>query len=223
MAILKRAGGALFAVAAVAAAVGLSTAPAMASTTLTVKVTNGGTITATAKTTVLSETVKGVPINVTCSTKGKTPASVSSGPVKTGTYKGATPVKVGTVTKLSFNNCEGPLGGVTNKPESYPYSISVDSATNSKGETDGIIGPVKVAVSMTGCTFLVTGEATGYFDNANHTLVVTPKLPVKALTAAKPLTVSDVDGCDGIIVNGQHPTYTGTYSINLKVSVNSTS
>jgi hypothetical protein len=223
MAILKRAGGALFAVAAVAAAVGLSTAPAMASTTLTAKVSGGGTITATAKTTVLGEKVDGVNVNVTCSTKGKTAASVSSGPVKSGTYKGASPLKVGTASKLAFNNCTGLLGKVTNKPESLPYNISVDSTTNSKGETDGIIGPVKVAVSMKDCSFMVTGSAPGYFDNSNHTLVVTNKLPVKPLESAQ-LTISGVKKgtCAGLIADGQHPTYTGTYSINLKISIKST-
>jgi hypothetical protein len=217
MAIIKRAGGVLFAVAAVAAAVGLSAAPAMASTTLTAKVSGGGSIIATAKKTTLSDNGA----NVTCVSTKKKAASVASGTVKSGTYKGAAPLKVGTTTKLAFNNCTGPLGGVTTKPESYPYLIKVDSKTNSKGITDGIIGPVKVEVSMTACSFEVTGDAPGYFDNANHTLVVTNKLTVKPLSKAQ-LTVADVSGCAGIVKNGQHPTYVGTYSINKKISIKST-
>jgi hypothetical protein len=216
MAVMKRAGGVLFAAAAVAAAVGISAAPAMASTTLTAKVTGGGTITASAKTTTLSDNG----VNVTCVTKGKTDASVATGSVKTGTDKGASPLKIGTTSKLSFNNCTGPLGAVTNKVVTNP-TIEVDSATNSKGETDGIMAGVKVDVSMTACSFVVTGSAPGYFDNANHTLVMTTKLPVKALNSAE-LTVSGVSGCAGIVVNGQHPTYTGTYSINLKISISVT-
>jgi hypothetical protein len=213
MAINRRAGGVVVAIAGVAAAVGLSAAPAMASTTLTATVTGGGTITASAKSTVLTDG----PAKVTCSTSGKTDASVATGSVKSGTYKGASPLKIGSTSKLSFNNCTGPLGTVTNKVVTTP-TIQVDSATNSKGETDGIMAGVKVDVSMTGCSFVVTGSAPGYFDNSNHTLVMATKLPVKALNSAK-LTVSGVSGCAGIVVNGQHPTFTGTYSINLKISI----
>jgi hypothetical protein len=219
MAITRRVGGALAAAAAVVAVVGLSATPAMAATTLTAKVTSGGSITATAKTTTLADG----PVSVKCSTKGKTAASVASGTVKTGTYKGASPLKVGTTTKLAFNNCTGPLGTVKTTPESYPYFISVDSTTSSKGITDGIIGPVKVKVSMLDCSFTVTGSAPGYFDNANHTLVVTSKLPVKALNKAQ-LTVSGVPKgeCAGLVKDGQHPSYTSTYTINKKISIKST-
>jgi hypothetical protein len=216
MAITKRAGGVLFAVAAGAAAVGLSVAPAMASTTLTAKVTGGGSITAKASKTVLSDNG----VNVTCTSTKKVTASVATGTVKTGTYKGASPLKVGTTTKLTFKNCASPVGAVTTTPESYPYLIKVDSKTTSKGKTDGIIGPVKVKVSIpkVGCSFTVTGTTPGYFDNANHTLVVTNKLPVKALSKAQ-LTISGVKGCLGVVNNGNHPTYTGTYSINRKISI----
>jgi hypothetical protein len=221
MAITRRVGGALAAAAAVVAVVGLSATPAMAATTLTAKVTGGGSITATASKTVLTNGSGASKVNVTCSSSKKAAASVASGTVKTGTYKGASPLKVGTTTKLSFNNCIGPLGPVKTTPESFPYFISVDSTTSSKGITDGIIGPVKVKVTMTLCSFTVTGSAPGYFDNANHTLVVTSKLPVKALSKAQ-LTVSGVSGCAGVVKNGQHPTYTSTYKINRKISIKST-
>jgi hypothetical protein len=42
--------------------------------------------------------------------------------------------------------------------------------------------------------------------------------PVKPLSKAQ-LTISGVSGCFGIIVNGQHPSYTGTYSISKKISI----
>jgi hypothetical protein len=143
---------------------------------------------------------------------------LATGTVKTGTYKGASPLKVGTTTKLKFSNCTGPLGTVTTKPESYPYLIKVDSKTTSKGITDGIIGPVKVFVSMTGCSFTVTGSAPGYFDNANHTLVVTSNVN-GALNKAQLTVAHGVSGGAGLVKAGQHPTYTGTYSINKKITI----
>jgi hypothetical protein len=215
MAIGKRVVGLLTTTTAVAAVVvGLGAAPAMASTTLTAKVTGGGTYTAETPKTVLSDNG----VSVTCSTKGKTAASTASGSIPTGKHSGKSSVKVGTAVKLSFNNCSGPLGKVTTKVESAPYTVSVDSKTNNKGETDGLISGVKVAVTMTGCAFTVTGSAPGYYTNGKHTLTMTSKLPSKALTSAK-LTVSGVKGCAGLVKNGNHPTYTGTYTLSRKGTV----
>jgi hypothetical protein len=211
MAIWKRAGGAICGAIAAAAVVGLSIAPAMAmpATSLRAKVTGGGSITATAGTTTLTDGA----VKVTCS------SSKATGSIKNGTHSGAEP-KVGTTTKLSFTHCENALTGpVSNKPSGYPYSISVDSKTKS-GDTAGIIGPVTVAVSTTDCTFTVTGSAPGYYSNSKHELVVTPKLPkgLKASKTAK-LTISKVDGCAGIVKNGQHPTFSTTYRVSRHVKI----
>jgi hypothetical protein len=223
MAITKRVSAVLATAAAAVAVIGLSATPAMASTTLTAKVSNGGSLTATAKLT----TLKDGSAEVTCGST-KSTGSTSSGVVKTGTYKGASPLKVGTTSKLTFKGCTGPLGAVKTKVETVKngYEISVDSTTSSKGITAGIIGPVKVAVSMLDCSFVVTGSAPGYFDNANHTLVVSPTLPkgVKALTKAQ-LTISGVPAneCAGLVKNGQHPSYSAVYALSLKkISIKST-
>jgi hypothetical protein len=227
MARVKRAGSGLLviaaataaATAAAAAAFSLSAAPAMAATTLTAKVSGGGSITATASKAVLTAVSNGA--TITCTSAKKTNASVASATVKTGSYEGSSPLKVGTTSKLSVNRCTGFLGEVRFDPKTLPYSIKIDSTTSSKGITDGIIGPIKVAVSMTACSFTMTGTAPGYFDNANHTLVVTPKLLVKPLSTAQ-LTVSGVIGCEGVFSNGGHVTYAATYSIDKKISIKAT-
>jgi hypothetical protein len=217
MTIGKRALGVLSTAAAAAAVIGLSAAPAMASasaTTLTAKVSGGGSYTATTAKTVLSDNG----VNVTCTTKRKTAASTGSGKIPNGTDKGKAPVKVGTVAKLAFNNCAGPLGKVSTTIKSTPYTVSVDSKTNSKGQTDGMISGVKVAVKMTGCSFLVTGSAPGYYTNGKHSLTMTSKLPTKALVKAQ-LTVSGVSGCLGLVKNGDHPSYVGTYTLSRKGTI----
>ncbi len=224
MTIRKRAGSVLFAAAAAAAVVSLSAGSALAATTLKVKVSGGGSYSSSAKTTVLSD--KGV--NVTCTTKGKTPSSTASGKIANGTHKGAAPVKVGTAAKLTFNNCSNPLTGkVKNKVEGTPYSVSANSKTNSKGQTDAIISGIKVAVSTTGCSFTVTGSTAGYYTNSKHTLtMITPTkkhpLPVKPIKSAQ-LTVKNVSAgnCGGLVHNGDHPSYTATYSLNKKISIKS--
>ncbi len=188
----KRAGSVLFTAAAAAAVVGLSAGSALAATTLTVKVSGGGNYSASAKTTVLTD--HGV--SVTCASTHSKASSTASGKIASGSTRKASPVKVGTAAKLSFNNCSGPLGAVKTTVKSTPYAVSVDSKTNSKGQTDGIISGIKVAVSMTGCSFNVSGTTAGYYTNSKHTLTMTTKskLPVKPLSNAQ-LTVSGVNGC----------------------------
>ncbi len=218
MAITKRVSGALATAAAAIALIGLSATPAMASTTLTATVKGGGSITAVASKTVLSNGTGAKKVSVTCATKGKTDASKASGSITNGTHKGASPLAVGTTTALSFGNCTGPVGTVTTKVETSKFKISVDSKTTGSGDTDGIVGPVTVKVSMTGCSFIVKGSAPGYYDNANHTLHVTASLPTKALSSAQ-LTVSGVSGCFGLVANGDHPSYTSTYTVSRKITI----
>jgi hypothetical protein len=221
MTITKRAGSVLFAGAAAAAMVALTASSALAATTLTVKVTGGGNYNGAANKTVLTDGTGATAVSVTCVTKGKSKASTASGKINNGTHKGAAPVVVGTAAKLSFNNCPGPLGQVTTKIHKTPYKISVDSKTNSKGQTDGIISGINVSVKNAACAFTVTGSSPGYYTNKTHTLTMTPKLPIKPLVKAQ-LTISGVNsGCLGVIKNGQHPTFTSTYSLSLKTTIKS--
>ena len=217
MTIGKRAGALIGTLATTAAVVALSTAPALASTPLTVKISGGGKFTATASTTTLSD--KGT--NVTCKTKGKTPASSASGNIPSGTKTGNSPVKVGTTSNLKFNNCASIAGTVTTKVESEPYFVAIDSKTNSKGQTAGFIGGIKVQVKTFACTFLVTGSAPGYYTNSKHTLTMTPKLPVKVTTKAQ-LTVSKVQGCLTLVHNGDHPTFSSVFTLSRKGVIKST-
>lgn len=221
MTIRKRTGSLLLAtVATTAAVVGLCAASALASplsgTRLTVKVSGGGKFTAKANKTVLSN--RGV--NVDCVTRGKTHASSASGDIPSGTHKGISPVKVGTASNLKFNNCSGPLGKVTTRIMAEPYKVFVDSKTNSKGKTDGFISGVKVHVSMTGCSFNVTGSAPGFYTNGKHTLTMTSNLPVKATTKAQ-LTIHNVSGCLGIVHNNDHPRFSSVFTLSRKGTIHS--
>jgi|SRR5215472_5369047 len=205
MGIRKRAGGALFVAAAAAASIGLTAVTALAATTLTVKVSGSsstGAYTAKSGKTVLTDNG----VSVTCT------SSKASGVLKNGTHKTTSPVTIGTVAKLSFSGCTGPLGAVTTKVNNLPYKLKVDSKTNSSGQTDGFISGTNVAVSMTGCSLTVTGSAPGFYTNSKHTLTMTPKLPIKPLNTAR-LTISNVVGCAGIIMNGDHPTYKAVYTV----------
>jgi hypothetical protein len=218
MSIRKRAGSVLFTAAAAAAVVGMSVGTALAATHLTVKVSHGGRYTATASTTNLADG----PITVTCSTIGKTPSSKGSGSLS-GTHRGKAPVSLGKVRGLVFNNCTGLGAEVTTKVMKEP-TLNADSRTNGKGDTDAVITGVDVNVSMTDCSFTVTGSAPGYYSNKSHTLTMTSgKLPVKGAPRAR-LTISNVPSgeCAGAVSNGQHPTYNASYKVNRKITIKST-
>jgi hypothetical protein len=219
MTMRKRAGSVLFTAAAAAAVLGMSVGPALASTTLTVKVSHGGSYTGAAKTTTLTDNTQSAgPQKVTCSTVGSTPSSKATGKLSSGTYHGKAnkAVALGAVSKLVYNNCTGPLGPVTNTVSGKP-ELNADSKTNSKGQTAAIITGVNVNVSMTGCSFKVTGSAPGYYTNKTHTLTMTPKLPkgLKPLVKAQ-LTISGITGNCVVINNNDHPTYSASYVISLK-------
>jgi hypothetical protein len=209
MTIRKRAGSVLFLAAAAAAVVGMSVGPALAATSLTVKVSGGGSYSATAKgETVLADGS----VHVKCK------ASKGSGKIANGTHHGTAPVTVGTVAKLSFSRCSGPLGGVSTKVHGTP-ELRADSKT-SKGKTDAIITGVNVSVKTGSCSFKVNGTAPGYYTNGKHTLTMTTHLPVKPATKAS-LTISHVSQCLGVVTNGQHPTYSAIYKVNKNVSIKS--
>ncbi len=220
MTLIKRASNLLLLAATAGAVVGLSAAPAMAATTLKVKVTNGGSYTATSSKTVFTDKT----VSVTCSTVGSTPASKGTGKVPTATTTATSPVKIGTVATLAFNNCTSPLTGkVTTTTKALPYSLKIDSKTNSTGQTDGIITGVDANVKTTGCSFTVKGSSPGFYTNSTHklTLTTTSKLPIKPLNSAR-LTVSNVVGCAGLVVNGDHPTFKATYTVSRAIVIKST-
>src|SRR5690242_21719429 len=115
MGLRKHAGGALIVVAAAAAAIGLGATTALAtSASLTVKVTGGGSYTASSSNTTLSDNG----VSVTCT------SSKASGTIPTKTYTNATtPVTVGTSAKLSVSGCTGPLAAVTVNVHQLAYDV----------------------------------------------------------------------------------------------------
>ncbi len=157
-------------------------------------------------------------INVTCSSSSTTKASTATGSIPTAKTTGTSLVSIGTVAALKLSNCTGPFGAVTITVNNLPYSVAVDSKTNSARQTDVVITGVNTSVSMKGCSFTVTGSAPGFYTNSNHTLTLTPTLPTKPLNSAR-LTISGVNGCASLVNNGDHPTYKGTYKVSRAIVI----
>jgi len=214
MTMRKRVGSILFTVAAAGAIASLSIGPALASTSLTVKVSGGGSYSAKAGMTVLSDNG----VNVTCK------SSKAAGKIASGKHHGAAPLKVGTTKTLSFSSCTSAGGTPAFTYHKLPYSVMANGKTVS-GETAAIIKGTDVGVTLKGigCSFTVTGNASGYYSNTKHTLYITPRVPKKLHPVQKAqLTISNESGnCLGAVTNGQHPTFTGTYKVNRKIKITS--
>jgi hypothetical protein len=183
--------------AAVAAGLGFSVAPAMASPSATWTSTPGGAYTAAST----AVTLKDGLVSMTCT------GSSAAGVLKSGS--GITS-PVGTITSLGYSGCTGPLGAVTVVTSGFPYQINAVSYAS--GTTQGNVSGVSAKVSMTGCSFTVTGSAPGNFVNSTHTL---------NLTAGTGLTVSGVSGCLGLVKNGDKPTYVASYKLNIAETLTS--
>lgn len=119
---------------------------AYASTSLTVKVSNGGDYSATARSVTLTDTSFGN-VTWTCSTVKSKPASRINGRLTSGTHTGNAPVMIGAFSGWAFNNCDGPGGPFAKfKLRSLPYNIAADSTTSGSGKTDLIISGINAFI-----------------------------------------------------------------------------
>ena len=194
--------------------------PALAATNLTVKVTGAGTFNASAQTV----TLEAGSVGFICSPLSSLPGSTAVISVSGHPAHGEAPLMIGTVTGLEFSNCTGPLGSVSIVAVGDAYDFNVNSVTNHAGKTDVTIGNVDLSVSMTGCTFTVTGNALAAYDNLTITADVGHK-PPRPLTPAV-LTISNVTGpdCTGVASNGERVKYEGLYMLlNSELGIHSTS
>lgn len=192
----------LFTGIAAAATIGATAGVALA-VAITFTITPGGAITATAGTTTLKDTNTGSVLACTSST--------SSGTLKSGS--GVSGSNIGSITKLSFSNCTGPLGltfTVTNS--AFPWTLSGTSYNAGTGTTTGFINGIKSKLSGPSCTANVggttatsKGKVKVTYKNSTHKLSV--------LATGGNLHVWGVVGCAGLINTGDATQFTGVYTV----------
>jgi hypothetical protein len=108
----------------------------------------------------------------------------------------------GSTTGVKFNNCTGPGGftfTVTQNGTWLLQGITYDPAT---GVTVGRITNVNARLRGPFCSATVTGFVNATYTNSTK----------KIQTTTSSLTIGSVSGCLGLISNGQHPTFNGTYT-----------
>ena len=192
----------LFTGGATALAVGASAGVALA-VAITFSISPGGAITAKAGTTKLHDVNTNQ--NLQCT------SSSSSGTLKKG--HGISGTNLGSITKLSFSGCTGPLGltfTVTNS--GFPWTLHGTAFNATSGVTTGNITGIKSKLTGTGCSATVGGATAGSagkvkvtYTNSTHKL--------KVLATGGNLHVFNVNGCAGLINNGDATQFTGTYVV----------
>jgi hypothetical protein len=200
----------LFTGVATAAAIGASAGVALA-VAITFTISPGGAITANAGTTTLKDTNTGSVLTCTSST--------SSGTLKSGS--GVSGTNLGSITKLSFSNCTGPLGltfTVTNS--GFPWTLSGTSYNAGTGTTTGFINHIKSKLTGPSCSANVGGTTATAFGKVKVTYKnSTGKLSV--LATGGNLHVWAVSGCAGLINTGDATQFTGVYTVTPKQTITS--
>ena len=131
-----------------AAVIGITAGVALAATAITFSITPGGAITASAGVTKLKDTNTGSVLS--CKT------SASTGTLKSG--HGIAGTNLGSITKLTFSTCTGPLNltfTVTNS--GFPWTLSGSAFNSGTGTTTGNISGIKSSLSGGPCSLTVGG------------------------------------------------------------------
>jgi hypothetical protein len=191
--------------AAATAALALSATTAFAASATTFTVSPGGKYTAAAGKTVLKDN------------KSKTVLTCKSASAK-GTLKkgkGLAGKNIGTITSSSFNKCSGPLSLTFKVKQSGTWDLTVTKfSSKNGGVATGFISNVKATLSGPGCSATVTGSTDATYSNKTATL------SVKAVAkSGHLLKISKVNGCAGLIANGDTSDFTGSYKLTPKQKI----
>jgi hypothetical protein len=195
--------GALLTVMSAAAVIGLGASTAMATTAAkTWTVSPGGAISGKAGTTTLKDTTKDVTLSCTSSTL--------TGTLKSGS--GLSGTGLGSVTGVDFNNCS--VDGETLSISSGTVAWSLNAASETKaGVVSGTISGIHISVSSSVCSLVIDGTS-GTADNGTVKVTYTNSThKLKILPTGGNLHVYDVDGCLGLVSDGDAGSISSSYTI----------
>jgi len=198
----------LFTDVAAAAAVGVSTGVALA-VAITFSIHPGGAITAAAGKTTLKDTNTGSVLTCT--------SSSSSGTLKSGS--GIAGTNIGSITKLSFSNCTGPLS-LTFTVHTTHFPWHLNAVSFSSGVTTGTITGIHATLSGPSCSAVVDGTG-ATANNGKVTAKYSNSTGKLTTTGAGNLHIYNVSGCAGLIGNGDGSSFKGSYTISPKQTITS--
>jgi hypothetical protein len=187
---------------AVLTAVVLAATTALAATTFTVK--PGGAYLGKAGKTTLTDNQTGS--QLTCK------SSTAKGKLKSGS--GLSGAGIGTVTGTTFNKCTGPLHLSFTVKQVGTWALNVTKYSSKTGVSTGYISKIESKLTGTDCKATVKGEVDVTYTNKTGVLAVKP---VKG--SGHVLKISGVNGCAGLIANGNTSGFVGNYKVSPKQKI----
>jgi hypothetical protein len=216
----KRAGSVLVTGVALAGALALSAGSAVAATSAGAAATNhkvaatwtvkpGGAITAKSGKTTLKDKKTGTVLTCT-SSSGKGTAKKGSGLSGAG---------IASITSLGFSNCTGPLSlTFTVHTAHFPWKLNAKSFSG--GVTTGTISRIHATLSGPSCKATVDGTGASA-NNGTVTAKYSNSTGKLSTTGAGNLHIYNVQGCAGLIGNGDASSFVGSYAVSPKQTIKS--
>jgi hypothetical protein len=199
----------LFTGGATALAVGATAGVALA-VAITFSISPGGNISASAGKTSLKDVNTGAVLSCTSS---KSTATLKSGHGISGT-------NLGSIKTLTFSGCTGVGLTFTVTNSGFPWTLHGTAFNATSGVTTGNITGIKSHLSGPGCsadvrgaTATSTGKVKVTYTNGTHKL--------KVLASGGTLHVFNVNGCAGLINNGDATQFTGSYTVSPTQTITS--
>jgi hypothetical protein len=185
---------------AATAVLAFSVTPAFAATTYTVA--PGGAYTGSAGTTTFTDSTTGS--TLTCK------SGTAAGTLKNGA--GLSGTGIGTITSTTFTTCTGPLGITFTVKQVGTWSLNLTAYASPI--STGYISGIDATLSGSLCSATVTGSADATYSNSTGVLTLKP-----VSGSGHTLTVSNVNGCLGLLNNGNTSTFNGAYTISPKQTI----
>jgi hypothetical protein len=199
---MRKPAGALLTVMSAALVIGLGATTSSAATAKTWRVSPGGSISGKAGTTTLKDTNSGT--TVKCKT------STMTGSLKKGS--GLSGTGLGTVTEVNFNNCTVLGETLSLTSGAVTWALNAKSET-SAGVVSGTITGIHISASSSACSLVIDGTSGSADDGMVKVTYTNSTHKLKILAGGGNLHVYDVNGCLGVVSNGDPGTITGNYKI----------
>jgi len=196
---------------AVAVAIGLGTTTALASNTAaTWSVSPGGSF---------SFSGSGQVKDATTGTVAKCTSIKLSGTLKKG--HGLSGSKIGSITTASFTGCTIATITVTVTTNGLPWKMNATSFNATNGVTTGNISGIDLGASAPGCTTVLDGTAAGANNGKTKITYTNSTGKIKLLGTGGNLHSWAVNGCFGLINNGDVQQASGSGAVTPKQTITS--
>ncbi|HEX6355223.1 hypothetical protein [Actinophytocola sp.] len=116
---------------------------------------------------------------------------------------------------IVFNECSGPFGLTFEVTQVGDWSLNGGSYDAATGVTTGTIDGIEAGIVGPGCEATVTGSVNVTYTNGTATLAVLPDFTLEVTF------VDPANNCLGLINEGEHANFAGSYSITPGLTVTS--